>query len=804
MINLRARKIIRDIWDYKTRTLLVILTIAIGVFAVSSLGRVWVILSRNLSSTFLAADPASATLTTTRTFEQDIVDRVERMPEVSVAQGRNGTSGRIWVGGNKWQSVQLFAFDDYDEISINRIRPEAGEWPPDDDTILLERSSLSLIPFDIGDTLTIEFSNGEREELQLTGTVHDITQISSSFSLLAYWYITSDTLRELTDKEDFTTLDIIAAEDRFSQSHLEDVVEEVTDVLEANNYVVSQKEIPPPGKHDLDNIMQSVLLLLAILCGLALLLSAFLVVNIISALLIQQTQQIGTMKAVGGVSRQMMVMYIGLVVLFGLIALVVAVPCGIAFSRFNADFFARLINFEIVDYAVRPENILLELFAGIAIPVLAAFYPIIKAARLTVRESVGFSGGSQSAQFGVSGFEKLLSQIPGLPATILYPFRNIFRRKVRLALATLTLSVAGAILIAVVSVRASFLNTLDDIESYWQEDISVSFYDMQQFDRLERFAMSIPGVEYVEPRLTQYAFRVRDDDTESTRTIDLFGVEPGSPFIEPQIVEGRWLLPEDEAGVVVNIDLLDMEPDIAVGDVITLKIDGRETEWTVVGITTSQVIGGGDLLMSPIGYVNYPYLAQVVRAPGRTNRILIGTTRHTPRFYKTVVNDLEVLFAQRSIYPASALDHDEIRNALTGAFEILLSLLQIMAIIFGAVGGLGLMSMMSLNVLERIREVGIIRSIGGVRKQLAQIIVIEGVFVGLLSWVVSTILAYPLSTYLGNALGQTLLRTPLKMIFPFTGPLLWLVLVIILSIVSSLLPGRSASRLSIRETLAYE
>lgn len=803
MLNLRARKIVRDIWDYKTRTILVILTIAIGVFAVSSLGRVWVILSRNLNSTFLAADPASASLYTAGRFDQTLVDRVIRMPEVAVAEGRNGTSGRILVGDNKWQAVQLIAYADYDNMGINRIRPEAGEWPPAEDTILIERSSLSLLPFDIGDTLTIEFANGEREELQLTGTVHDITQISSSFSLLVYGYITPETLENLTKDQDFATLDIIATGDTFSQAHIEDVVEEVNDVLKSNNQIVVRKEIPPPGKHDLDNIMQSVLMLLAILCGLALLLSAFLVVNIISALLIQQTQQIGTMKAVGGVSRQMMVIYITLVVLFGLIAMIIAVPGGIIFSRLNADFFAGLINFEIVDYTVHPGNLLLEVFAGIAIPVLAAFYPIIKAARLTVRESIGFTGG-QSAQFGVSGFEKLLSRIPRLPATILYPFRNIFRRKVRLALATLTLSVAGAILIAVVSVRASFLLTLNDIEAYWQEDISISFYDMHQFKRLEQLAITIPGVEYVEPRLTQYAFRVRDDGTESTRTIDLFGIEPHSPFVKPQLIDGRWLLPEDEASVVINIDLLNMEPDIAVGDVITLKIEGRETDWTVVGITTSQVIGGGDLLMSPIGYINYPYLAQIARKPERTNRILIGTTHHTPRYNKEVAQELEALFAQRSIYPASTLTHDEIRNALTGAFEILLSLLQIMAIVFGVVGGLGLMSMMSLNVLERIREVGIIRSVGGVRKQLAQIIVIEGIFVGLLSWIVAAILAFPLSYFLGNALGQTLLRTPLKMIFPLTGPLMWLGLVILLSIVSSLLPARSASRLSIRETLAYE
>ena len=161
-----------------------------------------------------------------------------------------------------------------------------------------------------------------------------------------------------------------------------------------------------------------------------------------------------------------------------------------------------------------------------------------------------------------------------------------------------------------------------------------------------------------------------------------------------------------------------------------------------------------------------------------------------------------------SVLPQSdvrkALPQSDVRKALDDAFEILLVLLQITSLIFGFVGGLGLTSMMTLNVLERTKEIGIIRSVGGVRNQLSLIIVIEGIFVGVMSWIFAVIIAYPMGIALGNAVGVTLLRTSLTHTFPIEGPLTWLGIVIVLSIIASVIPGRNAAKLTVRETINFE
>ena len=107
-------------------------------------------------------------------------------------------------------------------------------------------------------------------------------------------------------------------------------------------------------------------------------------------------------------------------------------------------------------------------------------------------------------------------------------------------------------------------------------------------------------------------------------------------------------------------------------------------------------------------------------------------------------------------------------------------------------------------MLERTREIGVIRVVGGVKKVIFEIVVVEGIFVGFLSWLIGAVLAFPLSLGLNYILGLTLLRVPLIHIFPLWGIFLWLAVIIVLAIIASLIPARNAARISIRETLAYE
>ena len=70
----RWRKVVRDLWLNKNRTIVVVLSIAVGVFAVGTIASSQIILSRDLSATYLATNPSHATILTFEAFDQDVVD----------------------------------------------------------------------------------------------------------------------------------------------------------------------------------------------------------------------------------------------------------------------------------------------------------------------------------------------------------------------------------------------------------------------------------------------------------------------------------------------------------------------------------------------------------------------------------------------------------------------------------------------------------------------------------------------------------------------------------------------------------
>jgi putative ABC transport system permease protein len=137
-------------------------------------------------------------------------------------------------------------------------------------------------------------------------------------------------------------------------------------------------------------------------------------------------------------------------------------------------------------------------------------------------------------------------------------------------------------------------------------------------------------------------------------------------------------------------------------------------------------------------------------------------------------------------------------------FGIITQMLLAMAALIAAVGAIGLAGTLSINVLERRREIGVMRAIGASNLALRRIVIVEGMLIGLLSWFIGAILALPISYVLSNAVGMAFLRRPLNFEFSWGGIGLWLTVVVVLSGLASFVPAWRASRLTVREVLAYE
>lgn len=801
MINLRTRKVLRDLWVSKSRVALIVISIAVGLFAMSTVFRAQAILARDFDRSFQAINPASATLFA-RTLPQKFVDAIEHMPQVEQAQGRRVVWSRLRVG-DEWRLLKLSALPDFDDLSVNKIVSAGGEWPPPERTLLIERSSLTAAQLRVGQTVRLEAPNGREREMQISGAAHDLTVISGELvDQAVYGYISLETLDWLGLSRDFNEVDIVVGPGRIDREQARQAANRVSSNLEQDGQPVLGVQIPKPGKPPMDNVIRSLLLILGALGSLSLVLSGLLVFNTISAYLARQTRQIGIMKAIGAPQTDILAMYLVTILVFGLLALFISIPLGILGARLLTAQLAHLLNFDIQDFSVPPRIFALEILIGLAAPLVVAIFPVLAAVRTTVRQAVSGAGGGS---FGTGALDRWVARLQGLPASLLYATRNIFRRKVRLALTLVTLSLGGAIFITVLSLRASMFLTINDIAAYWQQDVSVDLQRPYRTAKLAPELLALPGVSAVEGWQVARAFRVRPDGLEANEQATVFAAPAGSRFVRPTLLQGRWLVPGDEAALVINVDFAAKEPDIQPGDRITLKIDGRESAWQVVGISTTQMVGFGESTPEiPMAYANYDYFSRVTGGVGRANRLAIATGKHDDATQLAAKRHLESALDAAGVRVRNIDTYANTRRQVENLTGPLLLQLAAMAVLFAAVGGLSLMGTMSLNVLERTQEIGILRSVGATSGIVQQVVIAEGVVVGLVSWLLASLLAWPFGKLLSVAVGMQFVKTPLVYDFAPLGILLWLGVVLLLAVVSSYIPARNASRLSVREVLTYE
>jgi putative ABC transport system permease protein len=128
----------------------------------------------------------------------------------------------------------------------------------------------------------------------------------------------------------------------------------------------------------------------------------------------------------------------------------------------------------------------------------------------------------------------------------------------------------------------------------------------------------------------------------------------------------------------------------------------------------------------------------------------------------------------------------------------------IMTVLLATVGGLGLMGTMSLNVMDRVREIGVMRAFGASSKMISRIVIIEGLLIGMMSWILAIGLSLPISSFLARAVGISFMDYPIPATTSPGGIFAWAVIVIVISIEASLLPALRAARLTVTEVLAYE
>jgi putative ABC transport system permease protein len=490
--------------------------------------------------------------------------------------------------------------------------------------------------------------------------------------------------------------------------------------------------------------------------------------------------------------------YLMLNLFYGLLALAIALPLSLWVAFWIVDYLTVLMNTSFFGFRIVPWVVLVEAVIAVIMPQLAAVVPVWQGSKISVQEAL--SGIQQSHPPNQGWLDLRISRLRNVSMLLVISMRNTFRRKGRLILTVITLSLGGAVFIATFNVRVSLVSYVDQIIQYFLADVNITLDRTYRIDELAPLIEEVPGVKMVEGWAFARTELVKADGSVG-ESVALLAPPAGSTLVKPILLDGRWIEPGDQNAIALSELFRDRYPGLKVGDTIRLKVNGDDSDWVVVGFY--QLAGK---VSGFAAYTSYEYLTSLTHQTGRaaSYRVMSERADLTQAEQQALGRAIEAHLKSYGITVADLTTGQSMGETASDGFKVLTAFLLFLSILTALVGSIGLTGAMSLNVMERTREVGVLRAVGASDRILMVTILLEGCFIGLISWGLASLAAFPISSLMSSALSQSLFGGSANFGFTPIGFVLWLVIVVILSVVASVMPARSVTHLTIREVLSYE
>jgi len=793
-------KIWSDLWNNKWRTIQVVLIIGIGAAAIGV-----ILTTRNLvipmmEQMWQSIHPATIMLFVNPPIDEDSIIVLGNDPSVKEIEGLSNAIIEWRLNPqDEWKAGGLTAREDYHDQKLNLLELVAGEWPRDKAMVVsMDAETAFGIPRDGQVFLRVD---NREYKVPIRGLVYDMNVAPVYFGGTAQFYATPEEYERLVGNSDFSQV-MVTIKEAYSEKVAGEVGDRLQNKLEKQN-VESSRWVRDPSEHYFQSAMDGIFILLGVLGVLALVLGLLLVYNTINALISQQVDQIGVMKAIGARSGLILRLYLTMIIIYGLLALAFALPIAIFGGWGLTSWLINSFGADPGEFQISQLAVITTAVIAMVAPLLAALVPIFGGVRITVREAI--------SSYGLSGktglLERLLARVKLLSRLMLLTISNTFRHKRRVFLLQIALVLSGLMFIMIVAVRDSVVYTFKDVLfSVLNADVTFMLEDPERIDYVEEITRARPEVKAVEMWGIASA-TIRPADTEATEddeSASMFGVPLPTQTYGYQLRAGRWLTPDDTYAIVLNQQLAD-DVKVGVGDWVTVKYgDKKERDFQVVGLVFDPINSNSanvrrEVLLRDLGNVGRARAVWIqMKNPGLENERTFA--KEMREYYKE--NSVDVS-PQPGIFGFGGDSTTETGNSFVNQFNFIIVLLGIMAIVIGFVGGIALSGALTLSVLERRKEIGVMRAIGASSWSIFRLFIGEALILGWLSWLIALPLSIPASQAMLKALGSAFQFDMLYKPSP-TGAILWFFIITVLSILASILPARGATHISVRESLAYQ
>ena len=790
-MSIRTKKILRDLYSQKSKSFLVIAAILFGVFGVGLLLNGFAVAKREMNRSYADTNPASFSIRLIPV-DDTLPAKAKTYPGVADAEMRRIILSRAETSEGKWVTAYLYVIDDFSDIRIDKLWWVDGEESPGRNEILLEREALSVAKVSLGDTIHMKLPQTRAANLMVTGSVHAPGLKPAWMEQVGYGFISEETLKEMNppagSPATFMELRVALSDKNADDGSICETAFAMADWCREEGCTVDRVGVFTPGEHPNGKQMNAILFLFQLFGGLSLALSAVLVINIISSMLSGHIRQIGVMKAIGARPSQVARMYYHLVFLLGAVATAIAVPIAMLASQTLVNFCASMLNFSVESYQVPLWSVAIQMATGLLVPALAATYPIVKSGKITIVEALRDYGiREKKAKKAITSSSRRVFALA---------VRNTFRMRGRLALSLSTLAAGGAVFLVAMNMIASLNNTIANTEQSLNYDIQYALSMAYPDEQLQLALANIPQVKQIEYASGSMTTLVREDGTEGN-AFQLVAPVENMEALRLPVLKGRWLAPGDTNAVVINHAFAAEYPELQIGDEIALRSNGKTTQWKLAGIVKEV---GADAR----AYVSQSEYIRLFEQEGKSRALFVTNESHDNETELLVSRQIEKRLQNGGMDIMRSSTIIETRQIFDNHLLLIAGFLMMAAVLVIIVGIMGLVSSTGINLLERMREIGVMRSVGATPKIITGIIIGEGLLTGLMSWAIACLLSAPMTHLTGNLFGNIFLQTPLDSVISPTGIIIWLAAVLITTIFVGWFAAQNALGKPVNETLKYE
>jgi putative ABC transport system permease protein len=781
------------------------MNMAVGIFSVGALVGMMDLQLSQMDVAHTRSNPSHINFLLRSSTSSDILKHIQSMPDILGLDAITQLTVRFRLSSDAdWETGTLFIRPDYLNQHYDITSLNSPNWP-EKGQIAMENLSAQAMPLALGSSIEFETPQGSTT-LKYTSIVRHPFVKPPKFGGQLHFFADSSTLALFgLSPTSFRQL-LVQVRPPFQSKKVQDIALNIRDELAQHGVYVNATFLQDPHKHWGRPFLLGIHYILTLMAISVLILASALTVKTVSAHIIEQIPQIGVMKAIGAKTSAIAYLYLTQIFMMAVIAILIALPLGVLISQVSSCKLLTLFNIACEPTQISWKAVQIMIISGLVTPLIAAMIPIVNGARMPVHQALATQG--LMGKFGLSCFDVWIQKIGPYGLSILQSaaLGNLFRHKLRFILTQSVLISACMVFLLLMCLIASLNLTLDNEMQRHRYAVRLGFSQDQPTAQIQKLLETIDQRAHVEiwRRLPVELIKNNQSITpKGSLGLQLLALPSGATLANPAIENGRSLYASDAGERVLLISSETAQKNaIHVNDTIDVHLVGMKAQlWKVVG--TYRWLAGNNFTIESV----YAPLETIQAQTDQSNiatYAFIDTPILTVMEEKAYLSQLKALFNHEkiSLDAYTTQGKREQREFAQNQFHSVIGTFAGLASLIAAVGGISLSGTLALNVLQRKREIGVLRAIGASEKDILHLFWFEGFFHAAVAWLCSAPLAYFVSQWLCIQLGDIIFGVKLDFCFDWYALLYCLIGLLLIVCVATYFPARQASQLTIKEALS--